>query len=158
MLADAKLRAFARLYESNGDLTALPADPKAAQQELLLRCERVVPQMRAEFGLSGSIAVANEVQAFERRFGSLHLPPVESKRVVLRPSEHGCTRVGCKCKCTLVPDNPKAHLSTNDYTSVDLPLRVLTSKGVLPGEALMLKCGCGNEYHYDRIRLAKTQQ
>ena len=22
----------------------------------------------------------------------------------------------------------------------------------------MLKCGCGNEYHYDRIRLAKTQQ
>ena len=107
MLADAKLRAFARLYESNGDLTALPADPKAAQQELLLRCERVVPQMRTEFGLSGSIAVANEVQAFERRFGSLHLPPVESKRVVLRPSEHGCTRVGCKCKCTLVPDNPR---------------------------------------------------
>ena len=92
----AQATAFADIYKSNGDISALPIDAALAKAELKLRAGRVMDLMRSQFGLRNVDSVVEHIIEYENMLGSLHTPSKAAACVVLRPPEWQCTRPECK--------------------------------------------------------------
>lgn len=142
---------FARIYLSNGDVTALPIGLEHSDELKLLlpRVRRVMPALEAMATRLGvtvgdDAAWASHVVLYERTFGPLNGTVAPARRIVLRPCESMC----CGKPLFLEPANSKSP-SPREEGHV---LRVLTERGVVEAAAFKATCRkCQKEYHANTI-------